>query len=167
MDSRQTPSRPKVHISTTNDQPDADKERRPAVETDPRFPSGPWTGFWMQRGWGKQRMSLSLAFSNGVVTGVGMDVVGRFEFRGNYDLKSGRVRMTKQYVGAHRVEYDGANQDDGLWIWGIWSVFSHRGGFHLWPEGEDDPTQRKAAAELEMPKSTGRLKSGELLPSGV
>jgi len=43
----------------------------PTVETDPRFPSGPWVGFWIQSGLGKQPMSLSLAFINGRVAGSG------------------------------------------------------------------------------------------------
>jgi len=44
-------------------QPDDEMRRRPdkpQPETDPRFPSGPWVGFWIQRGFGKQRMSLWL-----------------------------------------------------------------------------------------------------------
>jgi len=126
--------------------------RQPAaVETDPRFPSGPWTGFWIQRGWGKQRMSLSLAFAEGRVAGSGRDIVGKFEFTGTYDLKSGRVQMVKQYEQRHRVAYDGANQGDGVWLWGVWSIRSHRGGFHLWPEAEEDPTQRRARAAIEHP----------------
>jgi hypothetical protein len=70
--------------------------------------------------------------------------------------------MTKQYEKAHRVAYDGANQNDGMWLWGVWNIRSLRGGWHLWPEGEDDPTQRGLRAEKELPKPR-RLKRGELL----
>lgn len=127
------------------------KDPQPTVETDPRFPSGPWTGFWIQRAMGKQPMSLSLAFFAGRVRGGGRDVVGRFDCEGTYDLKTGRVLMTKQYEGAHRVDYDGANQDDGMWLWGVWTIGADRGGFHLWPEGEEDPTQRREGVEKEVP----------------
>ena len=141
---------------------DTTDEKKPAVETDPRFPSGPWIGFWIQRRWGKQQMSLSLAFVEGRVSGSGRDIVGRFDFNGTYDLKTGRVLMTKQYEGAHRVEYDGTNQGDGMWLWGVWNIRTVRGGFHLWPEGEDDPTQRRLKAEKELQKPI-RLKSGKLV----
>jgi len=145
-----------------SDTPDAKKP--PAVETDPRFPSGPWVGFWIQRGLGKQPMSLSLAFVNGRVAGSGRDIIGQFDFSGNYDLKTGRVVMTKQYERAHRVAYDGANQNDGMWLWGTWTIGPDHGGWHLWPEGEDDPTQKHLKAEKELPKP-GRLKRGELVES--
>jgi len=107
-------------------------------------------------------MSLSLAFVDGRVSGVGLDSVGRFDFGGTYDLKTGRAIMMKQYVGRHTVEYDGINQNDGLWLWGTWNIRSFRGGFHLWPEGEDDPTQRRLKAEKEF-QEPRRLKRGELV----
>ena len=37
---------------------DSLKSLEQGIETDPRFPSGPWVGFWMQQGFGKQKMSL-------------------------------------------------------------------------------------------------------------
>ena len=77
-----------------------DKTRR-AVEMDPRFPSGRWVGFWDQREWGSQQMSLSLSFINGHLQGSGRDMVGRFDFAGTYDLESGRVHMVKHYERAH------------------------------------------------------------------
>jgi hypothetical protein len=137
-------------------------DKTPAVENDPRFLSGPWVGFWIQHRLGKQRMSLSLAFVAGRVTGNGRDIVGRFAFDGTYDLKTGRVVMTKQYERAHRVDYDGTNQGDGMWLWGVWNIRTVRGGFHLWPEGEDDPTQGRLKAEKELQKPR-RLKRGELV----
>jgi hypothetical protein len=146
-----------------NESPGND-DKQPAVEADPRFPSGPWVGFWIQRGLGKQQMSLSLAFVAGRVTGSGRDIIGRFDFSGRYDLKTGRVQMIKQYIGAHQVNYDGANQGDGMWLWGVWNIRRSRGGFHLWPEGEDDPTQKKLKAEKKPPKAR-RLKGGELVES--
>jgi hypothetical protein len=125
----------------------------PPTETDPRFPSGPWTGFWIQTALGRQRMHLSLAFAAGQVTGHGVDIVGRFTFTGTYDLNTGRCQMTKQYEAAHRVEYEGVNEADGLWLWGLWSMPAERGGFHLWPEGEPDPTRRRLKTQKELPAS--------------
>ena len=60
----------------------------------------------------------------GRIAGIGRDIVGPFDFTGTYDLKMGRVVMTKQYERAHRVEYDGTNQNDGMWLWGIWNIRS-------------------------------------------
>ncbi len=138
---------------------ETDHRQPPAVETDERFPSGPWVGFWIQRGMGKQKMSLSLTFIDGHVTGEGRDVVGRFSFVGTYDLTNGHVRMTKYYQNAHNVEYEGANDGDGKWLWGVWEVGRDRGGFHLWPEGEDDPTQRRLRQKEEhsAPQSRRRV----------
>ena len=119
-----------------------------------------------QRGVGRQNMSLSLSFVAGKVTGSGCDVIGRFDFAGVYDLKTGRVQMTKHYEHAHRVQYIGANEGDGMWLWGVWSVGGDRGGFHLWPEGEEDPTQRRLKAAKELPKSQ-RLKRGKLVEALV
>lgn len=117
-------------------------DTRRLVEADPRFASGSWVGFWIQRGLGKQPMTLSLRFANGRVSGDGSDVIGRFRVAGTYGLESGYVRILKQYEQAHRVSYQGANQGDGLWLWGLWTLGGERGGFHLWPEAEDDPTRR-------------------------
>ena len=123
------------------------------TETDPRFPSGKWTGFWLQRFFiGRQYMSLNLMFTEGIVRGEGVDRVGEFAIAGTYDLKSGNVRLTKAYAGAHSLDYEGRNEGDGQWIWGMWRHLTlDRGGFHLWPEGEDDPTGRKLHAEHELP----------------
>jgi len=60
------------------------------AETDPRFPSGSWQGYWVQHEI-KGRMSLMLDFHNGSVSGVGADVVGHFIVRGRYCLKTGQV----------------------------------------------------------------------------
>ena len=122
-------------------------------ETDPRFPSGKWTGFWLQRFFiGRQYMSLYLTFTQGIVRGEGIDRVGKFTVTGRYDLKTGDCMLTKSYVGAHSLSYQGRNENDGQWIWGLWHRLTlDRGGFHLWPHGEDDPTGRTLRAEKELP----------------
>jgi hypothetical protein len=134
------------------------------LETDPRFPSGKWIGFWVQRVLlGRQYMAQQLTFTNHRITGQGADVVGDFLMTGKYDLRTGGVVLHKRYLDAHDVLYEGRNENDGLWLWGLWSIRSFdRGGFHIWPAGEDDPTGRKLHEELELPHERRRVK---LVPS--
>ncbi|HEY7086654.1 MAG TPA: hypothetical protein VH518_01115 [Tepidisphaeraceae bacterium] len=129
-------------------------------ETDPRFPSGKWTGFWLHRAWvGRQYMSLSLTFAQGKVVGEGCDRVGEFTISGEYDLRNGGCTLHKHYVGAHSVLYEGKNENDDQWIWGLWSIRSlDRGGFHLWPAGEDDPTGPELSAAKELVLERPRLR---------
>jgi hypothetical protein len=45
-------------------------DQTPHYETDPRFPSGPWTGYFLQKEIpGKHTMELRLTFRNGEMTG--------------------------------------------------------------------------------------------------
>ena len=84
------------------------------VETDPRFPSGRWTGFFLQRSVpGRHLMELLLHFSQGAMTGEGRDWVGGFLVRGRYDLSDGRCHWTKRYLGKHDVFYQGFNEGKG------------------------------------------------------
>jgi hypothetical protein len=143
-----------------------DRAKEPAVETDARFPSGSWVGHWVQRGWGKQRTSVALKFCDGRITGEGSDILGKFVFTGHYDLKTGRCEWTKQYVGAHTVRYEGVSEGRELWLWGLWHVKNLRGGFHLWPEGEADPTEKRTGATTEVPEESRRRQRvpSDLLP---
>jgi hypothetical protein len=128
------------------------KPRTIELETDPRFPSGKWTGFWLQRFYaGRQYQALNLTFANGEVLGDGSDRVGEFTMAGSYDLKTGRCDLVKAYIGAHALSYEGKNEGDGKWIWGLWRMTLDRGGFHMWPAGEDDPTGQKLRAQQELP----------------
>lgn len=125
---------------------------------DPRFPSGPWTGFFLQRPLyaGRNRMSLALWFRDGRLDGEGRDRVGRFVLRGHYDTESGEVVMRKRYLGRHEIFYRGYN-DAGMGIWGTWAIEGYMtDGFHIWPEGMADPTQRRRAAEADEPIEGGR-----------
>jgi hypothetical protein len=126
------------------------------LETDPRFPSGPWTGFFLQRAIpGKHLMELRLQFRGGTVTGEGRDWVGAFVIHGRYDTADGRCRWHKRYLGKHDVYYQGFNE--GMGIWGTWELPTEthpdicRGGFHIWPEGLPDPTLQTLAEEAELP----------------
>ena len=55
----------------------------PGVEPDGRFPSGPWTGYFLQPSLpGKHWMELILTFRDGTVVGEGRDWVGNFPRQG-------------------------------------------------------------------------------------
>ena len=123
----------------------------PTLETDPRFPSGPWTGFFLQKAIpGRHLMELRLTFQNGNMTGEGRDWVGQFLIDGQYQVADGKCWWTKKYVGKHDVFYQGYNEGKG--IWGVWEIGElMRGGFHIWPEGLGDPTNEYLVAEAEAP----------------
>lgn len=107
------------------------------LENDPRFPSGEWTGFFLQPSMyiGRMKMSLSLTFSNGKLTGEGTDIVGDFMMRGKYDLKSGEVRIHKNYFKSNNVYYKGYAEPQHKGVWGVWEIGTiDRGGWHIWPK---------------------------------
>ena len=128
------------------------------LETDPRFPSGPWIGFFVQKHplVGKQWMELRLTFRSGVMTGEGRDIVGSFLVSGSYTVSDGRCYWTKSYLGKHDVLYTGFNEGKG--IWGGWEIpagpsssMRLHGGFHIWPEGMPDPSGETLMEEAEVP----------------
>ena len=87
------------------------------------YPSGVWRGFWEQPHFGRQAMSdFRLRFAEGAIDGDGVDVVGRFTFRGAYDER-GQVRLVKQYIDRHAVLYVGTPDGEGS-IAGTWTVSS-------------------------------------------
>jgi hypothetical protein len=140
-------------------------EQPPTIETDPRFPSGPWTGFFLQRGYpGKQMMDLRLTFLNGNLNGEGRDWVGEFAVKGRYDVLDGKCYWTKKYVGKHDVFYAGYNEGKG--IWGGWEInilgIHLHGGFYIWPEGMDDPTIQRLSEEADPP-----VPEEELVETGI
>jgi hypothetical protein len=126
------------------------------VETDPRFPSGRWTGFFLQKELpGRHLMELLMTFRQGTLTGEGRDWVGPFTLRGQYTVADGKCYWTKRYLGRHDVFYQGFNEGKG--IWGTWEIAARdgagpwRGGFHIWPEGMADPTQPHLTEEADLP----------------
>jgi hypothetical protein len=111
------------------------------------FPSGPWTGFYnYQPGGARHRMELGLTFARGIMTGDGVDDVGRFIIKGRYEEASRECHWTKSYLGAHEVYYRGFREGKG--IWGTWEI-GHlgRGGFHIWPRGVSGPGEERAKVE--------------------
>ena len=132
-------------------------EESPAtLETDDRFPSGKWIGFYLQPPVpGRGQMELLLTFQNGSMTGEGRDPVGEFLINGKYAVEDGQCHWIKQYVGQHQVFYRGFNEGKG--IWGTWEIpqswYASTGGFHIWPEGMADLTNSHLKEEAPLPRS--------------
>jgi hypothetical protein len=123
----------------------------PPVESDPRFPSGPWQGFFLMTHLpGRHRMELHLSFRQGAMAGEGRDMIGTFLIRGKYKVEDGRCTWTKRYINKHDVAYQGYNEGKG--IWGVWEIPpSWRGGFHIWPTAMGDPTSPRLAESIDVP----------------
>jgi hypothetical protein len=88
------------------------------LERDGRFPSGPWTGFFLQPATVRRRMQLHLTFRQGALRGDGYDWIGSFTVNGHYDVKDGRCWWTKHYIGRQTVSYSGYNEGKGIWVCG-------------------------------------------------
>ena len=128
------------------------------LEQDPRFPSGPWKGYFLQpvlksgRSW----MDLQLTFREGRIGGDGRDWVGLFIIIGRYEIESGKCWWSKRYIGRHDVFYEGYNEGKG--IWGIWRIPpDSRGGFHIWPVALGDPDTGKLSEAIQQPELAGVL----------
>jgi hypothetical protein len=139
-------------------------QQESAAEQDPRFPSGPWLGFYLQY-WlpGRHPTRVHLAWQKGRLEGRGRDEVGTYTVEGSYDLGTGRCEWTKQYLGRHAVIYRGVAAGAG--VWGVWELrqlgglFTDRGGFHIWPEGVDvteDSARTEQAVKEMMRQEFGR-----------
>ncbi len=141
------------------------------LETDDRFPSGNWVGFFTQDygpGGKRHDMELILTFRAGKMTGEGQDWVGEFQITGRYDVNDGKCQFHKRYVSKHDVAYLGYNEGKG--IYGKWEIPpSWHGGFHIWPEAMGDPTQSRLEASQEVPTEAlaDFVPSEELEPAGV
>lgn len=140
------------------------------LESDPRFPSGKWVGFFVDKRLpGKHQMEIAIKFTAGKMTGVGRDRVGKFTFDGRYDITDGKCAWVKSYVKAHAVEYSGFNEGKGIWgTWKLnWQGLVYTGGFHIWPEGMADPTQPTISEEADVPvEEIAPEREPELQPIG-
>jgi hypothetical protein len=130
-------------------------------ETDDRFPSGPWIGYFLQREIpGKHWMDLDITFRDGRISGAGGDWVGRFALSGSYSVEDGRCEIAKRYLGKHVVDYRGYNEGRG--IWGAWEIPPHfRGGFHIWPKAMGDLSEPKLAESADLPLEEALVVGGE------
>ncbi len=123
-------------------------------EQDPRFPSGPWFGFYRQGGT-QSRQRFTLRFRDGTVHGEGKDPVAPFIVTGTYCTDTGVVHLTKSYDN-YRVFYRGTSlPDDG--IPGVWTipyfggVITDSGEFHIWPDELAMEEVRRLAREEPVP----------------
>jgi hypothetical protein len=125
------------------------------LEADFRFPSGPWTGFFLQPPHVKRHwMDLALTFKECTIRGSGHDWVCEFLITGRYELDSGKCWWTKRYLGKHDVSYQGYAEEKG--IWGMWQIPpALRGGFHIWPKAAGGPGDDKLQEAIEMPQLAG------------
>ncbi|HEV3165087.1 MAG TPA: hypothetical protein VGZ22_13765 [Isosphaeraceae bacterium] len=144
-------------------------EPDPQVEQDGRFPSGPWTGFFLQPTIppGKHGMDLKLTFRDGRIRGEGYDKFGAFLIDGRYQVDDGQCWWSKQYVSRHAVKYHGYNEGKG--IWGQWTLppTSH-GGFHVWPTAMGDPTLERLREHEDLPAHLeGTLEEAVVITSGA
>ena len=112
-----------------------------------------WSGWWEQRGLGRQEMRnivLNVGPA-GEVLGSGDDCVGSFTITGTF---SAEVVLVKQYVGQHFLHYVGTNSGEG--IFGTWQVpgfpaipGATSGRFALFPT-KDSSSDRAAVRELKL-----------------
>ena len=91
--------------------------------------SGDWIGFY---NYGDSQahhtMELNLLFAGSLLSGRGIDDVGKFTIGGTKNASE--CFWTKTYA-THGVEYRGALE--GGRIWGTWSAGLNKGGFMIWP----------------------------------
>lgn len=108
-------------------------ERR-EEETDPGFVSGAWVGWYtyFSRA-ARHRMDLHLTFREARLDGDGMDDVGKFVIRGEYQTESREVWWIKTYPGSHQIYYRGVQR--GKMISGRWQADAvMTGAFCIWPK---------------------------------
>ena len=119
------------------------------LETDPRFPSGRWKGYYIQwgvRGW----QELTLQFRGGKIDGIAIDKGGECDVHGTYDLATGNVSLVKIYY-YHKVEYRGESRDRGIrgGFMIRYQFTIDAGDFYIWP----DPDQGQGNNVLAATKS--------------
>jgi hypothetical protein len=115
-------------------------------------------------------MDLILEFHDGLISGEGADGIGFFGIDGRYHSKAAECSWIKTYFGSHSVEYSGFRERKG--IWGTWTIGASKGGFHIWPIGEDAAIKAlKEEVEQEFPVlvalKTGANHASQQLTSSV
>jgi hypothetical protein len=119
------------------------------LETDSRFPTGPWKGYYIQfgqRGW----QQLNLSFSGGKIEGTALDKGGEADVHGTYDLSTGTVNLVKIYY-YHKVEYRGDVRDKGIrgGFMIRYPLAIDTGDFYIWPDtNPDGADSMKTAASV-------------------
>lgn len=119
-------------------------------ESDPRFPSGPWEGFWAYDG-ELASMNLYMQFVGGRVRGEGSDRIGMFDITGRYWTRHGTVVLRKHYRGYHVVRYRGSSFFPYLKGESrIASALDH-GRWRIWPVEEEFELTRLVIETTEGP----------------
>ena len=84
-------------------------------EIDDRFPSGEWTGFYLQPDSNERNgMNCHLQFVADAISGGGDDPVGQYTIRGAYNTRTAECSWLKQYLGQHAVTYVGEARAGGI-----------------------------------------------------
>ncbi|CAC5424568.1 unnamed protein product [Mytilus coruscus] len=83
--------------------------------------NGHWSGFYNQHN-RQHQFELDIAFLEEKVTGEGIDKIGKFTITGTLDVSSRSIEFSKQYTGAHSVEYSGHLSLDGCKMDGQYNV---------------------------------------------
>lgn len=103
-------------------------------------------GWWQQHLYGRQAMEpLTLTFDGTRLSGEGLDVVGPFHFSGTID--QGRVVLTKQYLGRHKVTYLGNYDGEGT-LSGDWQIGFDRGQWLIRIVGQAAEHRRLTAEQI-------------------
>ncbi len=132
-----------------------------AIPSDHDFPSGKWTGYYLEGGC-RFKQELHLTFADTHLRGSGGDTIGEFTIRGSYDLETKDVWWTKHYIGGHDVFYRGYREARG--IWGMWQIGTLRSGFHIWPVEAEELEHAVANTAIDIPLSAESLPA-ESLPA--
>jgi hypothetical protein len=110
--------------------------------------------------------SDSAGAGKATVKGEGTDYVGPWTLSGEFHSDSGEVQMTKQYLGKHRVKYQGVFGPNG--ILGGWTISSLvRGQFHIWPAEMTELQELYMRDELEKAPGSILLGGADGRPPGI
>jgi hypothetical protein len=110
--------------------------------------SGDWIGYYNYGDSGPHHnMELVLHFQDGIISGYGIDDVGKFSICGQIICES--LNWIKSYK-KHSVLYDGNFENNR--VWGTWTTSLCEGGFLLWPrnggkEGQSDNLESNPIAD--------------------
>lgn len=126
------------------------------TEFDLRFPTGEWTGFFIQPDSRRRHaMELFLRFAVDKISGAGRDRIAEFSISGDYNTSTGGCCWRKQYVQMHRVIYSGQATSGG--IIGQCQIPGNpefwTGPFFIWPRSAGDLTAEFERAFLEQEMS--------------
>ena len=94
--------------------------------------AGKWSGYYFYTPDDtKHRQEMTLSFGVGIVVGSGVDKIGMFKIKGQYDPEHQEACWEMSYY-THTANYRGFYEDNS--IWGVWRIANGAsGGFRIWP----------------------------------